>query len=53
MLILEDLARFLSSFLRTVDESSTHKNIPVNISISQVCNILAKSYGIESKKIII
>ena len=52
MLILEDLARFLSSFLRTVDESSTHKNIPVNISIGQVCNILAESYGIESKELL-
>ena len=52
MLILEDLARFLSSFIRTVDESATQKNIPVNISISQAGNTLAQSYGIESNELL-
>ena len=52
MLILEDLARFLSSLILTVDESATQKNIPVNISISQAANTLAQSYCIEPNELL-
>ena len=52
MLVLEDLARFLSSLILTVDESATQKNIPVNISISQAANTLAQSYSIESNELL-
>ena len=52
MLILEDLARFLSSLILTVDESVTQKNIPVNISISQAANTLAQSYCIEPNELL-
>lgn len=52
MLILDDLARFLSSLILTVDESATQKNIPVNISISQAANTLAQSYCIEPNELL-
>lgn len=52
MLILEDLARFLSSLILTVDESITQKNIPVNISISKAANTLAQSYCIEPNELL-
>lgn len=52
MLILEDLARFLSSLILTIDESATQKNIPVNISISQAANTLAQSYSIEPNELL-